>query len=162
MEKKLNSLSLQVVNLLKKNKLTLSTAESCTGGLIANYITNHSGASNIYTGGFVTYSNKAKIKLLNINANIIKKYGAVSKETVLEMSKKSLLITNSDISVAVSGIAGPNGGTLEKPVGLVHHSISRNNSTEHIKIIYKGDRQHVRQQTAITCFNMLIKELKKS
>jgi len=160
MEKKLKSLSLQVINLLKKNKLTLSTAESCTGGLIANYITNNSGASNVYIGGFVTYSNKAKTELLNVNANIIEKYGAVSKETAIEMSKKSLILTNSDISIAVSGIAGPTGGTIKKPVGLVHHSISKKNHTEHIEIIYNGDRELIRQHTAITCFNMLIKGLK--
>ena len=156
MREKLKVLSKQVLNILDKNKLTISTAESCTGGLIAEYITSHSGSSNVFKGGFVTYSNMSKIKLLNVNKNTILHFGAVSKETVNEMSNGAKNILKSDIAIAVSGIAGPNGGSIEKPVGLVHHSITYQNSHKHTKQIYLGDRENIRNKTAETVFKMIL------
>ena len=123
MNNKLKLLSKEVLETLKKYKLTISTAESCTGGLIAQYLTLHPGSSNVYLGGFVTYSNSSKIKLLGVKTNTINVHGAVSKQTVIEMSQGAKNIIKSDISIAVSGIAGPSGGTKGKPVGLVHHNI---------------------------------------
>ena len=114
------SLEEVVIKLLKERGLTVTTAESCTGGLLAGRLINVSGASDCYREGFITYSNKAKRKYLDVDKSTLKKYGAVSKETVKEMAKGGVFATDSDICVAVSGLAGPDGGTSEKPVGLVY------------------------------------------
>tara|TARA_B100000686_G_scaffold229242_1_gene236639 strand:+ start:13447 stop:13938 length:492 start_codon:yes stop_codon:yes gene_type:complete len=160
MKNKLKILSLEVLENLTKKGLTISTAESCTGGLIAQYITSNSGSSDVFLGGFVTYSNISKIKLIGVDKNTLKDFGAVSKNTVLEMCQGAQIKLNSDISIAVSGIAGPNGGTDEKPVGLVHHGLfSKRNINKHIKHIYKGNREKIRYQTVETCFKMILKEV---
>ena len=114
-----------LVKILTKKKLKLSVAESCTGGLLASSITSISGASKIFNLGLVTYSNKAKIKVLKINKNIIKKYGAVSHECCLAMVNNLSKISKTNISVSITGIAGPGGGTKQKPVGLVYIGIKK-------------------------------------
>ena len=160
MKNKLKVLSLKVLETLTKKSLTISTAESCTGGLIAQYITSNSGASNVFLGGFVTYSNKSKINLLEVNKNTLKNFGAVSKNTVLEMCQGTQAKLNSDISIAVSGVAGLNGGTQEKPVGLVHHGfLFKNNIYKHVKHIYEGNREEIRYKTVETCFKIILKEV---
>ena len=108
-----------LVKKLTKKKLKISLAESCTGGLLASSITSISGASKIFNLGLVTYSNQAKIKILKVNKNIIKKYGAVSQECCSAMVNNLSKISKANINVAVTGIAGPKGGTKQKPVGLV-------------------------------------------
>lgn len=113
------SLAEHVLALLLAQNKTLSTAESCTGGLIASMITRVSGASNAFHAGFVTYSNEMKEKLINVPHSILKAHGAVSEETVLAMAKGALFISGSDLTIAVTGVAGPNGGSKEKPVGMV-------------------------------------------
>lgn len=118
-DKKPKSMAEYVVARLKKNKKQLTMAESCTGGMIASLITQVSGASSIFEAGFVTYSNCIKTKLLNVNEKILQQYGAVSKETVIAMAKGALDKTSADLVITVSGIAGPDGGTAEKPVGTV-------------------------------------------
>ena len=110
-------------NLIKKliqKKLKVSFAESCTGGMLSSMITSVSGASKIFNLGLVTYSNQSKINILNVNKNIIKKYGSVSRECCLSMVKNLSKISKSNINVSITGIAGPNGGTKQKPVGLVY------------------------------------------
>ena len=110
-------------SLLKKlieKKMSISVAESCTGGLLSSKITSISGASAIFNMGLITYSNNAKIKILKINKNIIKKFGAVSSQCCEEMDKNLSNISNSKINVSITGIAGPKGGTEKKPVGLVY------------------------------------------
>jgi len=159
MKDQLKILSIELLEILIKKKLTISTAESCTGGLIAEYITSNSGSSKVFLGGFVTYSNISKIKLLGVNKKTLTKFGAVSKNTVIEMSKGAQTILNSDISIAVSGIAGPNGGTYEKPVGLVHHGLFSKKMIKHIELIYKGNREEIRYKTVETCFKMILKEI---
>ena len=160
MKDQLKILSLEILKILIKKNLTISTAESCTGGLIAQYITSNSGSSKVFLGGFVTYSNTSKIKLLRVNRKTLTNFGAVSKNTVMEMSKGAQTILDSDISIAVSGIAGPNGGTPEKPVGLVHHGIfCKNKINKHIKRVYKGNREQIRYKTVETCFKMVLKEI---
>ena len=109
-----------VVRLLNKYELTVTTAESCTGGMIAAKIVNVPGASDVFNEGFITYSNKAKRKHLDVSKNTLKKYGAVSEQTVKEMALGGVFAADSDACIAVSGIAGPDGGTDEKPVGLVY------------------------------------------
>ena len=116
----MSNLSLKIVKLLTKKKLTVSFAESCTGGLLASSITSISGSSKIFNIGLVTYSNNAKVKLLKVSKNTITKYGAVSYETCLSMVKNLSKISKSNISISITGVAGPNGGTKEKPVGLVY------------------------------------------
>ncbi len=115
----MSNLSLKIVQLLTKKKLTVSFAESCTGGLLASSITSISGSSKIFNMGLVTYSNNAKVKLLHVPKKTITKYGAVSYETCLSMVKNLRKISKSNISISITGVAGPNGGTKEKPVGLV-------------------------------------------
>ena len=108
-----------IVKILTKKKLKISFAESCTGGLLANSITSISGASKIFNLGLVTYSNQAKVKFLKVNKNIIKKYGAVSHECCLAMVNNLSKISKANINVSITGIAGPKGGSKQKPVGLV-------------------------------------------
>ena len=119
-----NSLEYIVVNNLIKHQFTIATAESCTGGLIGNRITEVSGSSNVYKGSIVAYSNSVKINNLGINKNNLKKYGAVSREVAGEMASQVRKIFNSKIGVSTTGIAGPSGGTNEKPIGLVYVALS--------------------------------------
>ena len=118
-----------LINLLAKKKLKISFAESCTGGLLASTVTSESGASKIFNLGLVTYSNQAKIKVLKVNKNIIRKYGAVSYKCCLEMVKNLSKISRANINVSITGVAGPKGGTKQKPVGLVYIGIKKGNKT---------------------------------
>jgi len=108
-----------VLNELQKQQLTITTAESCTGGLIASMLTQVSGCSKSFEGGFVTYSNKIKNTILDVSTKTLERYGAVSEETVIAMAYGALNRSQADIAIAVTGIAGPEGGTIEKPVGMV-------------------------------------------
>ena len=121
----MNNLSLKIVKLLTKKKLTVSFAESCTGGLLASSITSISGSSKVFNLGLVTYSNNAKIRLLKVPKKTINKYGAVSYETCLSMVKNLSKISKSNISISITGVAGPNGGTKEKPIGLVYIGLKK-------------------------------------
>ena len=115
----MKKLSQKVVKLLSKKRLKISFAESCTGGLLSSSITSISGSSKVFTLGLVTYSNKSKINILKVPKKIIMKHGAVSYETCLSMVKNLYKISRTNISLSITGVAGPNGGTKQKPVGLV-------------------------------------------
>ena len=121
----MSNLSLKIVKLLTKKKLTVSFAESCTGGLLASSITSISGSSKVFNMGLVTYSNNAKVKLLKVPKKTITKYGAVSYETCLSMVKSLSKISKANITISITGIAGPNGGTTAKPVGLVYIGLKK-------------------------------------
>ena len=121
----MSNLSLKIVKLLTKKKLTVSFAESCTGGLLASLITSISGSSKVFNMGLVTYSNNAKVKLLKVPKKTITKYGAVSYETCLSMVKNLSKISKANISISITGVAGPNGGTKAKPVGLVYIGLKK-------------------------------------
>ena len=121
----MSNLSLKIVNLLTIKKLTVSFAESCTGGLLASSITSISGSSKVFNMGLVTYSNNAKVKLLQVPKKTITKYGAVSYETCLSMAKNLSKISKANISISITGVAGPNGGTKAKPVGLVYIGLKK-------------------------------------
>lgn len=125
----------EIKNILIKNKLTLSSAESCTGGLISSYLTDIAGSSAFINQNFVTYSNEAKIKFLNVKKETLEKYGAVSEQTAYEMSEGLLKYT--DCSIATTGILGPSGGSIEKPIGLVYISLGFKNKIKVIKYISK-------------------------
>ena len=145
-----------ILKLIEKN-ITLSTAESCTGGSLGKIITSVPGASSIYGYGFITYANEAKERLIGVSSETLEKYGAVSKQTACEMAQGAKEVSGSDIAVSVTGIAGPGGGTAEKPVGLVYIAIAHNNGVEFKKLNLKGTRDEIRAQSCDEIFN-LIKE----
>lgn len=129
-------------NLLIKKNLTISTAESCTGGLISSRITDIPGSSKYFLGGFIIYSNEAKIKQLHIKEDTLKRFGAVSKETAGEMAKNIKEIMESDIGLSITGIAGPGGGTEEKPVGLVYIGLAYKEDVKVYRIELEEDRKN--------------------
>ena len=144
-----------VVRLLKKYDLTVATAESCTGGLLSGRLINVPGASDVFKEGFVTYSNKAKRKYLDVSKPTLKKYGAVSEETAKEMAKGGVFASDSDACIAVTGIAGPDGGTEEKPVGTVYIGCYINNTVKVEKFRFKGNRAKVREQAVTKGLDLL-------
>ena len=137
----MSNLSLKFVKLLTKKKLTVSFAESCTGGLLASSITSISGSSKVFNMGLVTYSNNAKVKLLQVPKKTITKYGAVSYETCISMVKSLSKISKSNISISITGIAGPNGGTKEKPVGLVYIGLKKGSKIIIRKNLFKNKKR---------------------
>jgi len=151
------TLEMSVVNLLEKNELTISTAESCTGGLLAGRLINVPGVSDVYKEGFITYTNKAKRKTLGVNKSTLKKYGAVSEQTAKEMAVGAALAADTDISISVTGIAGPDGGTNEKPVGLVYIGVCIRDMVHVEEFRFSGDRANVREQTVISALGLLRK-----
>jgi len=142
--------------LLKKQNLTVATAESCTGGLIAHAITNVSGSSEYFDRGIVSYSNRAKMELLDVSENILKEYGAVSEQVAKTMAEGIRKKSNVDIGIATTGIAGPTGGTEEKPVGLVFIAISTSENTMVKKFQFSGDRLQNKESTCNAALNMLL------
>ena len=151
------TLEMSVVNLLEKNELTISTAESCTGGLLAGRLINVPGVSDVYKEGFITYTNKAKRKTLGVNKSTLKKYGAVSEQTAKEMAVGAALAADTDISISVTGIARPDGGTNEKPVGLVYVGVCIKDIVHVEEFRFSGDRANVREQTVISALGLLRK-----
>ena len=145
-----------IIDRLRKDKKTLSVAESCTGGLLADSFVNVSGASEVFMEGVVTYSNEAKMKRLGVKKETLEKFGAVSEETAREM----VLGLKTDAGISVTGIAGPCGGTLEKPVGLVYMGIRNGNEILVEKKIFKGSRRKVRERAvlhSLFCLNKMLK-----
>lgn len=146
--------------LLKKRGLTLSLAESCTGGLVAHRITNISGSSNYFLGGVVAYSNEAKEKMLGVPHEILVRYGAVSEETARAMAEEARRLFASDLALAVTGIAGPTGGTPEKPVGLVYIALAAEEKVRCERHIWNGDRLQNKAQSAEAALETLIAYLR--
>ena len=141
-----------IKNLIKKlikKKLKISFAESCTGGLLASSITSISGASKIFNLGLVTYSNEAKVKILRVNKSIIKNYGAVSAECCKSMVVNLAKISKAQINVSITGIAGPNGGTKNKPVGLVFIGVKKSNKLMIFKNLFKSKSRKVIQKATV-------------
>ena len=144
-----------VVKLLGKHDLSLTTAESCTGGLLAGRLVNVPGVSEVFKQGFITYSDKAKRKLLDVNKATLKKYGAVSEETVKEMAKGGVFATDSDVCVAITGIAGPDGGSEEKPVGTVYIGCYIKDRLMVEKYLFKGNRAKIREYSVVRALDLL-------
>ncbi|GAB6053336.1 hypothetical protein JCM17960_21560 [Magnetospira thiophila] len=135
----------------------IATAESCTGGLIAAALTEVAGASEVFERGFVTYSNQAKMDSLGVDAALIAAQGAVSAAVAKAMAEGALRHSQAKLSIAVTGIAGPGGGSLEKPVGLVHLACARRDrETRHQQQVFHGNRQAVREQTVTAALLMLL------
>ena len=151
-------LSKKIIFTLKKKKIKISVAESCTGGLLSSTITSISGASKVFNLGLVTYSNQAKTKVLKVNKNIIKRYGAVSYECCSAMVKNLSKISKDNINVAITGVAGPKGGTKQKPVGLVYIGVKKGNKIEINKCLFKSKkRSSIQKATVKKALNLILR-----
>ena len=148
-----------LVKILTKKKLNIAFAESCTGGMLASEITSVSGASKVFGLGLVTYSNHAKITVLKVNKGIVQKYGAVSPQCCEAMVKNLEKISKAQINVSITGIAGPNGGTKSKPVGLVYIGVKKNNKLLITKNLFKYKNRKAIQKATINRSLKIIKSL---
>ena len=157
----MKKLSQKIVNVLRKKALKISFAESCTGGLLSSSITSISSSSKVFTIGLVTYSNQSKISLLKIPKKIISKHGAVSYKTCLLMVKNLNKISKTNISVSITGIAGPKGGTKKKPIGLVFIGIKKGNKTLVKKYLFKNKkRSSIQRSTVNKALNLILSFIK--
>ncbi|MHB1457350.1 MAG: competence/damage-inducible protein A [Armatimonadota bacterium] len=148
-----------VVEMLRRKKLKLALAESCTGGLISNRITNIAGSSEVFLAGIVSYSNESKTSFLSVPEELIRTHGAVSPEVAMAMAEGAMKSTGADIAVSVTGIAGPDGATSEKPVGLVYIGFCYKDGVRAEKNIYGGSRQDIKYRTSQTALNMIRKHI---
>ena len=146
-----------VVELLSKNGLSITAAESCTGGLLCGKIVNVSGASEVFRGGYITYSNKQKRNVIGVKKSTLEKYGAVSEQVAAEMAKGVLEVSKADVAISTTGIAGPGGGTPEKPVGLVYIGCAVKNKVYVEKFNFSGSRNKVRESTVVAALSMVRK-----
>ena len=154
-------LAKKIVKILIKKKLKISFAESCTGGLLSSAITSVNGSSKVFTLGLLTYSNQSKTQILKVSKNIIRKYGSVSEQVCLAMVKNLSKISKTNISVSITGIAGPNGGTKIKPVGLVYLGIKKGNKIEVKKYLFKNKgRSYIQKATVNKCLGLISSSLK--
>ena len=157
----MKKLSQKIVRLLKKKRLKISFAESCTGGLLSSVITSINGSSKVFTLGLVSYSNKSKIDTLDVPKKIIMKHGAVSYETCLSMVKNLSKISKTNISVSITGIAGPKGGTKLKPVGLVYIGIKKSNKILVKKYLFKNKKRNAIQIATVNkALNLILSFIK--
>jgi len=153
----MTKLAKKVVKLLSKKRLKISFAESCTGGLLSSSITSISGSSKVFTLGFITYSNLAKINILKVPKKILIKHGAVSYETCSSMVKNINKISKTNISLSITGVAGPKGGTREKPIGLVFIGIKKGNKTLIKKFLFKNKkRSSIQKATVNKALNLIL------
>ena len=154
-------LSRDIIKKLRKKKIKISFAESCTGGLLSSAITSVSGSSKVFNLGLVTYSNQSKIKVLKVSKKIIRKYGAASEQVCKAMAKNVSKIGKTNMSVSVTGIAGPNGGTKKKPVGLVYVGIKKDNKISIKKYLFKNKgRSYIQKATVNKCLGLILSALK--
>jgi len=159
---KSQNLEEELVSLLLEKNWKIVTAESCTAGLISALIVNVSGSSAVFEEGYITYSNDAKIKLLRVNRKTIEEYGAVSEETAIEMAKGAAFASRADVAVSATGIAGPTGGTSEKPVGLTYIGCYIKGKICVLKCEFKGNRMDNRINTARSALQLVIDQVKIS
>ncbi|MFL7851995.1 nicotinamide-nucleotide amidase [Providencia rettgeri] len=163
-EKRLETLSIQVGLKLKEQGKTVTTAESCTGGWVAKVLTDISGSSDYFQRGFVTYSNEAKHQMIGVKDESLQQYGAVSQQVVTEMATGALQEACADFAVSVSGIAGPGGGSVEKPVGTVWFGFAQKQADQTVLIttqhqVFQGNRNEVRFQSTLYILETLLKQL---
>ena len=151
-----------VIELLKKHNLKISFAESCTCGLLASKIGNVPGASSVFDESYITYANEAKSKILSVKETTLQNYGAVSKETAEEMVKGLYSVTKANICISVTGIAGPDGGTPEKPVGLVYIAVLFNGEICVHEMNYSGERQFIRESVCDDALKFIINTIKEN
>jgi len=151
------SLEEQIGTLLRKHRKSISIAESCTGGFISHRITNVPGSSNYYHCGVIAYSNQSKIDILHVSPETLKKFGAVSRQTAIEMAQGIKQVSGSDLALAVTGIAGPGGGTPKKPVGLVYICLASDESVVCKEFKFKGKREEIKFQASEAALEMIKK-----
>ena len=149
----------EVVSLLKNEKMTVTTVESCTGGLLSAALVDVAGVSDVFHQGYVTYANEAKQSLVGVNPETLACYGAVSEQTAREMAEGGAKAANADAALAVTGIAGPDGGSKEKPVGLVYIGCCVNGTTVVERNVFFGSRREVREQSVAAALKLLKKQL---
>ena len=150
-----------LIKLLIKKKIKVSFAESCTGGLLASTVTSINGASKVFNLGLITYSNQSKIKVLKVNKNIIKKYGAVSFECCKSMVNNLAKISKANINISITGIAGPKGGTKQKPVGLVYIGIKKGNKIKVNEYLFKSQkRSSIQRATVKKALDLILRAAK--
>lgn len=155
------SLEEQLIWILTEQRLTITTAESCTGGLVAGTLVNVAGASYVLNEGYITYSNEAKQRLVNVQPETLDAFGAVSEQTAREMAKGAALAANANVAISTTGIAGPDGGTKNKPVGLVYIGCYVNGHTEVLECRFQGSRMENRLHTVEEAMKLAIKMLSK-
>ena len=153
------SLEEKIVKELQNRGYTITTAESCTGGLLAGRILNVSGASAVYNEGHITYSNEAKERLLGVSHDTLEKYGAVSKQTAAEMAEGAARVANANVGLSTTGIAGPGGGTSEKPVGLVYVGCCINGDVTVEECRFKGNREENRASAVEAALQLLLESI---
>ena len=157
----MKKISQKIIRLLKKKRLKISFAESCTGGLLSSAITSISGSSKVFTLGLVTYSNQSKNRVLKIPKKIIRKHGTVSMQCCLSMINNLSKISKTNISVSITGIAGPSGGTKKKPVGLVYVGIKKGNKIKIHKYLFKNKgRSYIQKATVRKSLGLILNILK--
>lgn len=159
LEQELSLAADKAVRLLMQTGKTLSTAESCTGGMLGQSITSVPGASAVFGFGFITYANAAKQRLLGVKAETLAAFGAVSEQTAREMALGARKVSGADAALSVTGIAGPGGGTPEKPVGLVYVGISTPNISRAVRLMLEGSRGEIRLKTCLCALELLCTEL---
>ena len=157
----MNFLIKRIIKKLIKKKIKISIAESCTGGLLSSVITSVAGSSRVFKLGIVSYSNDSKIKILNVSKILIKKYGAVSKQVCKAMAKNVSKMGKTYMSISITGIAGPSGGTAIKPVGLVYVGIKKGNKITINKYLFKNKgRSYIQKRTVNKCLELILSSLK--
>ena len=157
----MKKLSQKIIKILKKKRIKLSVAESCTGGMLSSAITSVSGSSKVFTMGLVTYANQSKNRLLKVPKQIIKKHGAVSIQCCFSMVNNLKKISKSNIAISVTGIAGPGGGTKQKPVGLVYIGIKKANKVKINRYLFKKkDRNKIQKAAVKKSLELILKILK--
>ena len=156
----ITTLTHDLFKLLQQREYKMVTAESCTGGLISAAITEIPGSSDIFDRSYVTYSNDSKIELLTVPTFFIEEYGAVSHETAIAMAEGALLMSKAQISISVTGVAGPDGGTLEKPVGTVYIACAtKDNGSLFEQHLFTGSRHQIRMQSVTSALKLALKQL---
>lgn len=155
----MNSLEVQIGEILKTQQWTVATAESCTGGLIGDLITNISGSSGYFMGGIISYSNEAKMRLLNVREETLIAVGAVSEEVAHQMAQNARTIFNTTFALSVTGIAGPMGGTAEKPLGLTYIGLATPENVTVKRFVWTGNRTENKESSANAALDMLLQHL---
>ena len=153
----IQDICLELGNALTKKKIRIALAESCTGGLVCQHLTNIPGSSFWFDRGFVTYSNESKMELLKVSQTSLTKFGAVSKEIASEMALGALNASHADIALSITGIAGPSGGSIEKPIGTVFFAIAYQNKVVfNVSKIFPGSRENIRESSCLFALNQVL------
>ena len=161
MAAEIGKLANEVIAALKARGWTIATAESCTGGLVAGALTSISGSSEVVYGGFVTYANEAKIAMVGVPFGLLREFGAVSKEVAAAMAEGAMNAAGTHIGVAITGIAGPGGGSADKPVGLIHFAVATAEQARHLKKGFDANwsRDRIRQASVIEALKLVRKAI---